>query len=142
MASEGEFNIRRDILRANNLKEPTTPDELISAWETVMKNWKGGNKPYFSNKADFDPVSLHTTVLHRMYDTFPFTVKDKFFYVNQNGEVKSWIETEEFKKDAAFMRQMYTKGLTSPDILVLKGSSSKPRSIVVTGLSISVRPEA
>ncbi|WP_052416692.1 MULTISPECIES: extracellular solute-binding protein [unclassified Paenibacillus] len=125
MASEGEFNIRRDILRANNLKEPTTPDELISAWETVMKNWKGGNKPYFSNKADFDPVSLHTTVLHRMYDTFPFTVKDKFFYVNQNGEVKSWIETEEFKKDAAFMRQMYTKGLTSPDILVLKGEQLK-----------------
>ncbi|MNO34990.1 Bacterial extracellular solute-binding protein [compost metagenome] len=120
MASEGGFNIRRDILRQNNLEEPTTPDELISAWETVMKNWKGGSKPYFAAKADFDPLSLHTTVLHRTYDSYPFTVKDKFFYVNQNGEVKSWIETDEFKKDADFMHTLYTKGLMNPDILVMK----------------------
>lgn len=120
MASEGEFDIRRDILRQNNLQEPTNPDELISAWETVMKNWKGSNKPYYAVKPDFDPVSLHTSVLHRTYDTFPFTVKDKFFYVNQNGDVKSWIETDEFKKDAEFMRKLYTKGITNPDILVMK----------------------
>ncbi|MDF1587073.1 ABC transporter substrate-binding protein, partial [Marinimicrococcus flavescens] len=31
MASEGEFNIRRDILREHNLEEPATPAELISA---------------------------------------------------------------------------------------------------------------
>ncbi|GIP55491.1 extracellular solute-binding protein [Paenibacillus vini] len=125
MASEGEFNIRRDVLRQNNLEEPKTPAELISAWEVVMKNWKGSNKPYYSTRADFDPVSLHTSILHRTYDTFPFTVKDKFFYVNQNGEVKSWIETEEFKKDAAFMREMYTKGITNPDILVMKQEQVK-----------------
>ncbi|OMD64137.1 hypothetical protein BSK48_25315 [Paenibacillus odorifer] len=125
MASEGEFNIRRDILRANNLEEPTTPDELISTWETVMKNWKGSSKPYFATKADFDPVSLHTSILHRTYETFPFTVKDKFFYVNQKGEVKSWIETAEFKKDAEFMRKLYTKGLTNPDILVMKQEQVK-----------------
>ncbi|MFP4976594.1 extracellular solute-binding protein [Paenibacillus sp. CN-4] len=120
MASEGQFNIRRDILRENNLQEPKTPAELISAWETVMKNWKGKNKPYLGTRADFDPISLHTSILHRTYDTFPFTVKDKFFYVNQNGEVKSWIETDEFKQDAAFMRELYTKGITNPDILVMK----------------------
>lgn len=120
MASEGEFNIRRDILRENNLEEPTTPADLISAWEIVMQNWKGSNKPYLNTQPDFDPIYLHTSMLHRTYDTFPFTVKDKFFYVNQKGEVKSWIETEEFKKDAAFMREMYTKGITNPDILVAK----------------------
>ncbi|WP_020617176.1 extracellular solute-binding protein [Paenibacillus daejeonensis] len=120
MASEGQFNIRRDILRENNLEEPTTPAELISAWETVMNNWKGSNKPYLGTRADFDPISLHTSVLHRTYDTFPFTVKDKFFYVNQNGDIRSWFETEEFKQDAAFMRELYTKGLTNPDILVMK----------------------
>ncbi|MDF2921668.1 MAG: hypothetical protein K0R57_582 [Paenibacillaceae bacterium] len=125
MASEGEFNIRRDILKQNNLKEPATPQELVSAWETVMKNWKGSSKPYFASKADFDPVSLHTSILHRTYDTFPFTVKDKFFYVNQNGTVKSWIETEEFKKDAEFMRTLYTKGITNPDILVIKQEQVK-----------------
>lgn len=120
MASEGQFNIRRDILRENNLEEPTTPAELISAWEIVMKNWKGNNKPYLGTRADFDPIFLHTSMLHRSYDSFPFTVKDKFFYVNQSGEVKSWIETEEFKKDAAFMRELYSKGITNPDILVMK----------------------
>lgn len=85
-----------------------------------MKNWKGKNKPYLGTRADFDPINLHTSILHRTYDTFPFTVKDKFFYVNQNGEVKSWIETDEFKKDAAFMHELYTKGITNPDILVMK----------------------
>ncbi|WP_168735707.1 extracellular solute-binding protein [Cohnella fermenti] len=125
MASEGEFDIRLDILRQNNLEVPTTPDELISAWETVMANWKGSSKPYLPTTATFDPISLHTTILHRTYDTFPFTVKDKFFYVNQNGEVKSWIETEEFKKDAEFMRELYTKGITSPDILVMKTEQAK-----------------
>lgn len=120
MASEGQFNIRRDILRENNLEEPTTPEELISAWEVVMKNWKGSNKPYLGTRADFDPIFLHTSILHRTYDSFPFTVKDKFFYVNQNGNVQSWIETDEFKRDASFMRELYTKGITNPDILVMK----------------------
>ncbi|WP_235549560.1 extracellular solute-binding protein [Paenibacillus sp. Soil766] len=125
MASEGEFDIRLDILKQNNLQMPKTPDEMLQTLEVVMKNWKGKNKPYLTGNAQFDPISFHTTVLHRAYDSFPFTVKDKFIYVNQNGDIKSWIETPEFKKDAEFMRKAYTKGLLNPDMLVLKNEQVK-----------------
>ncbi|MFD1908943.1 hypothetical protein ACFSQ7_40640 [Paenibacillus rhizoplanae] len=80
MASEGQFNIRRDILRENNLKEPATPAELISAWEIVMKNWKGKKTSLISAPGPIlTRYPLHTSILHRSYDSFPFTVKDKFF---------------------------------------------------------------
>jgi len=125
MASEGEFDIRMDLLKQNNLEVPKTPDELLKVYDVVMKNWKGKNKPYMPGVATFDPISYHTTVLHRSYDTFPFTVKDKIMYVSQNGDVKSWIETPEFKKDAEFMRKAYTMGLLNPDILVLKQDQIK-----------------
>ncbi len=125
MASEGEFDIRTDILKNNNLEMPKTPDELLTAMDTVMKNWKGGTKPYLFGTANFDPVGFHTTVLHRTYDTFPFTIKDKFVYVNQNGDVKSWLETDEFKQDAAFMRKAYKMGVVNPDILVVKKDQIK-----------------
>lgn len=121
MASEGEFNIRLDLLEQNNLEMPTNPDELLAAMDTVMKNWTGSAKPYLVGKPNFDPVAYHTTVLHRTYDSFPFTVKEKLVYVDQNANIKSWFETEEFKKDAEFMRKAYTMGLINPDILVLKG---------------------
>lgn len=120
MASEGEFDIRMDLLKQNNLDMPKTPDELLNAEQTVMKNWKGKNKPYIPFRPDFDPVGIHSTILHRTYDSFPFTVRDKFFYVNQNGDVKSWIETPEFKKDSEFMRKAYKAGLINPDVLTIK----------------------
>lgn len=119
-ASEGEFSIRTDLLKKNNLSLPTTPDELLNDVKIVQKNWTGSKKLYMSFMPGYDPVQIHTSVLHRTYDSFPFTVKDKLFYVDQNGNVKSWIETPEFKQDAEFMRKAYTMGLINPDVLTEK----------------------
>ncbi|CAG7623208.1 hypothetical protein PAESOLCIP111_02495 [Paenibacillus solanacearum] len=125
MASEGQFDIRLDMLRQNHLDVPRTPEQLLQTMQVVMNNWKGKRKPYLPVKGDFDPIAVHTTVLHRAYDSFPFTVKDKLFYVNQSGDVLSWIETPEFRKDAEFMRKAYTMGLLHPDLLVMKQEQVK-----------------
>jgi putative aldouronate transport system substrate-binding protein len=108
------FTIRYDWLRENNLSVPTTPDELLDACETIQKNWKGeGEKPYFIKRTRDNTAFF----LHRAYDTFPFSVFQKLIYVDQRGNVKSWIETEEFKKDCNFFNEGYKRGLIHPDIL-------------------------
>lgn len=112
-----ELTIRKDLLRENNLEVPKNIDELTSAYETVMKNWKGKEKLYLpligSNATAFG-------LAWKSYDSWPFTVVDKIFYVNQNGDVKAFVETEEFKKDCQLARSWYQKKLINPDVLVFK----------------------
>lgn len=42
------------------------------------------------------------TWLFRTLDTYPFTVLSDLIFVDQEGNVKNWIETEEFKICADF----------------------------------------
>src|SRR5690606_40547239 len=65
--------------------------------------------------------------LHATYDTYPFIVFQDLVYVDQEGNVKTWIETEEFKKDAAFFREAYRKGLVNPDVLKIGRASCRER---------------
>lgn len=116
-ANNPELTVRLDILKQFNISVPTTVEELTSAFETVMKNWKGKDKPYFSRIGkDAGPFNI----AWKTYDTFPFNVIDKLFYVNQDGTVKAFPETEEFKKDSQLARSWYKKGLINPDVLVYK----------------------
>jgi len=113
-----EITIRLDILKENGLSVPKSFEELTTAFETVMKNWKGKQKPYL-------PL-VGTTVYkfgmdQKSYDSWPFWIYDDIFYVNQNtGEVKNYFETEEFKQDCMNARMWYEKGLINPDVLVFK----------------------
>lgn len=113
-----EITIRTDILKEYNLSVPKSFEELTAAFETVMKNWKGDQKPYIpltgSTVYDFG-------MAQKSYDSWPFWVYDQMFYVNQNdGTVKNFFETEEFKKDCQNARTWYEKGLINPDVLVFK----------------------
>lgn len=118
LATFGAVDIRLDVLRKNNLEMPETPDELLEAAEVVINNWNGPNKPYFANAlAGMDPNEMP---IHRTFDSWPFSVKDGLFYIDGDGEIKSWYETPEFKLDAEFMRRAYKIGLIHPDILTLK----------------------
>ncbi|HET6487729.1 MAG TPA: extracellular solute-binding protein [Spirochaetia bacterium] len=123
LATEGDFTIRTDFLKQNGLSLPRTPAEMLTAMETVAKNWKGSDKPYLPlapSVNNADPIGMHSSVLHRAYASFPFTVKEKLFYVSQSGQARSWVETPEFKQDAAWFRSAYVKGLISPDVLTIK----------------------
>lgn len=93
---------------------PKDREELVTSWETIIKNEKNPDLRYWFK---INP----TTALNfeRGYDSFPFAVIDSLFFVDQQGNVKPWLETEEFKQDCEFYRSMYTKGITHPDLLTI-----------------------
>ena len=110
-----EITIRKDLLEKYGVKDvPTTFEELTSAFETIMTNWEGIQKPYLpligSNASGFGIAS-------KTYENWPYHIYEKMFYVNQDGTVLNYFETEEFKQDAANARLWYEKGLVSPDVL-------------------------
>lgn len=107
------LSVRTDLLNKYNLKPPTNQAELIAAAETIQKG-ETEQKLYVWLKYN---TILHG--IHREYATYPFNVVDDLFYIDQEGNVKAWMETEEFKKDHEFMRTLYSKGLIHPDILTL-----------------------
>lgn len=112
-SSDGMVTIRTDLLEANHIPLPTTPQELLNAAEVIQNTWsEGGKKPYISPLIEETPVYLHAT-----YDTYPFIVFQNLVMVDQQGKVQSWLESEEFKKDAAYHREAYTRGLLNPDVL-------------------------
>jgi len=110
--SDGMLTMRTDLLEANGLTPPKSPEELLHVAETVQKNWPEENKNVYIRMLE-EPAYF----LHRTYDTYPFTVVDNMIYVDQEGNVKSWFETEEFKKDVQFMNEAYARGLIMKDLL-------------------------
>lgn len=118
-----EISLRLDILRDNGLSVPKSFEELTAAFETVMKNWKGDQKPYMPLVG---ATSYKFALDQKSYDSWPFWVYDDIFYVNQNtGEVKNYFETEEFKNDCQNARSWYEKGLINPDVLVFTNDQQK-----------------
>ncbi|MGZ9584326.1 extracellular solute-binding protein [Paenibacillus marinisediminis] len=113
--AEGMVTFRKDLLDKNNIPAPTSPEELLNVSETLQKNWPDDNKKVYIRVLPDEP----TTYLHTTYETFPFTIFQNLIYIDQQGNVKSWLETEEFKKDATYFREAYTRGLINPDILTL-----------------------
>ncbi|MBO7749001.1 extracellular solute-binding protein [Paenibacillus sp. MWE-103] len=107
------ISYRSDLFAKYNLPVPTTFQGFIDAADQIKKAEKDQNlfvvmKPNFLAGA-----------LHREYGTYPFNVIDDLIYVDQSGNVKSWMETDEFKQDWSYFHQMYQKGLIHPDILTL-----------------------
>ncbi|HBM81548.1 MAG TPA: hypothetical protein DD426_12065, partial [Clostridiaceae bacterium] len=114
-ATSPEITIRLDILKKYGINTvPTTFEELTSDYVKIMKEWKGNGKPYIpilgSDSVDFGPCA-------KTYDTWPYTIYEKMVYVNQDGTIKNFFETEEFKKDCANAREWYKSGLINPDVL-------------------------
>ncbi|MEK3732473.1 DUF3502 domain-containing protein [Paenibacillus sp. FSL M8-0334] len=114
--NDGMFTIRTDLLKDNGFEAPTTPAELLDAAEAIQKNWPQDNKNVYMKVLE-EPAYF----LHRTYDTFPFAVIDNLIYIDQQGNVQSWLETEEFKQDAAFMNEAYRRGLIMSDLLTTPG---------------------
>ncbi len=110
-----QITIRKDIMREYGITEmPKSFTELLDAYEVVMKNWKGVQKPYLTYYA---ASSTGIGADKKTYSTWPYIVVDNMIYVNQDGTIKSYFETEEFKKACDNAREMYNRGLINPDVL-------------------------
>jgi putative aldouronate transport system substrate-binding protein len=122
LSAGGIFVVRKDILDRFSLPMPKTPYELLDAAEKAAARWDGSGKLYMPLRgaAAVNPVSAETYALHRTYDTYPFNILDCIAKITADKRVSSWIESEEFKKDAQWFRTAYTKGLINPDILTIQ----------------------
>lgn len=121
---EGKLLFRQDKLEEFGLKVPATTDEILGTLPILQEKWKeqdGETRYVYEHSANRCPVALHRT-----YDTWPYYAsQDGLFCVRQDGTAQMYFTTEEFKKDCAFMNQLYTKGLTHPDILNLPADTKK-----------------
>lgn len=106
------ITIRREKLEEYGLDDPQTMDDLLEMCEVFTKNWEGASAPVIipMYKEPF-------TWLFRTLDTYPFTVQKDLIYIGQDGTVKSWIETDEFKQTADFFNTCYKEGYIPDDVL-------------------------
>lgn len=94
--ASGIFTVNHILLdKAGVTRMPKTQEELLAAMEKVMMTQTDASKPYLPINGGLRDPSF---ALHRTYDSYPFIVKDKVAYITNDGQVKNWAETEEFKK--------------------------------------------
>lgn len=96
---------------------PTTVEEMIAGAEYLKQ--QEPEKIVVTKANIFNDGNCF---LHRDYDSWPFAVYNETFYVDQQGNVKAWIDTEEFKQDAKTFETMINKGLIPRDILTRPNS--------------------
>lgn len=115
--SEAFVCVRQDKLDAAGLTLATDPLEISAMVDTLEKlqaSWGNGVTPYVWDHSPTRPP----VALHRSFDSWPFyTSLDGLFFVDQEGKVQAFFETDEFKQDCAVYRELYEKGLMHPDIL-------------------------
>lgn len=115
-SQDGGFTTNDYLFKKYNIHSDfKTPQELLDASEKLY-NAASNPKPIFPT--NFSGTS--TDVLNRTFDSFPFDVRDSVAMITKDGKVKSWLESDEFKQEAAFWRQAYQKKLLNPDILTMK----------------------
>lgn len=109
-----KMSVQKQLFDKYNLPVPATPEELLDSTEKILKAEKNSDLRLWEKLNPSFPDSLH-----RVYDSYPFIVRDGLFMIDQQGNVKPWIETEEFKKDCEFYNKAYTRGIIHPDILTM-----------------------
>jgi putative aldouronate transport system substrate-binding protein len=117
LSNDDGFSIRKDVLDKFGYGIPQSLEELFNTARAIAGRWDGSGKLYIPvwGFTDFAKAGA----LMRAYDAWPFIVKDMVALIRQNGTVDSWIESDEFKKNAAYMRRFYEAGLIHPDVLTL-----------------------
>lgn len=115
-AVDGSITINKYLLNKAGVTTPITDrQQLLDAMQQVNEKLnmkltiplRGGT----AGPAD---------IFQRTYDQYPFTVRDNVAFIAEDGVVKNWVETEQFKQDAAWFRQAYQKKLINPDVLTAK----------------------
>ncbi|WP_274365595.1 extracellular solute-binding protein [Paenibacillus thermotolerans] len=113
---DGSITVNKYWLKkAGAPTEFKTREEMLDAFEQVNKTL--GMKMTFPIRGG---AAGPADIFQRLYDSYPFTVRDNIAYIGQDGVVKNWVETEEFKQDAQWFRDAYKRKLLDPDVLTVK----------------------
>jgi putative aldouronate transport system substrate-binding protein len=126
----GEVSVRLDLLKEAGLELPKTPKELLDAAEKMQQlaKKKYGETFYIWHHN----LSYSDQWFFRTLDTFPFYVdfSEEIIMIDGKSKVSAFYESQEFKANANFNREMYTRGLRHPDVLSLP---NQQRSDIVAG---------
>lgn len=106
-----QATIRKDLLDQYGLEMPTNFQELTDAFITVMENWEGNSKPFFPS------VAVNERLPYFFTSSDDFCIYNNLIYVNQDGTIANYYETEDFKEAAQNAKTWYDAGLINPDIL-------------------------
>lgn len=119
----GQVIARGDTMKQVTNTPPETAEDFLEVSKQMQVNIEAevGKKPYFWMHQLPSPPSF----LHRTYNTWPFYVEMSLglVMIREDGTVDSYFESEEFKKDAMYFREMYTSGLIHPDVLNIDHTS-------------------
>lgn len=112
------ITVRREKLEEFGLEDPQTMNDLLNMCRVFTEKWDGANKPVVipMYKEPF-------TYLFRTLDTYPFTVQKDLIFIDQEGNVKNWLETDEFRQCADFFHTLYQEGYVPEDVLSAGWSS-------------------
>jgi len=115
--TEGAITVRKDKFDKYGLALPDNTVEMVDTLTVLQQKWaeEDGQKRYLW---EHNISGRPPTPFHRTYDTWPFyTTSDGIFMVRQDGSAELFFASEEFKKDANTMHELYKRGLIHPDIL-------------------------
>jgi len=106
--------IRTDLLKKYGVASvPTNWDELTAAFQTVMSKWEGNQKPYL-------PLVGASQVGGYFFNSDSnYVLYENMIYVNQDGTIKNYFETDTFKESCKRARDWYQKGLINSDVLTV-----------------------
>lgn len=106
------ITVRKEKMEEFGLEDPKTKEDLLHMCEVFTEKWEGENKPVIIPMFK-EPFNY----LFRTMETYPFTVQKDLIFIDQEGNVKNWMETPEFKESAEFFRTLYEKGYVPEDVL-------------------------
>ncbi|MCL6457485.1 MAG: extracellular solute-binding protein [Gorillibacterium sp.] len=113
---DGSITVNKYLLKKAGITAPITDrTQLMSAMEQV--NQKLDMKMTIPLRGG---TAGPADIFQRTYDKYPFTVRDNIAFIAEDGIVKNWVETDEFKQDTAWFREAYQKKLINPDVLTVK----------------------
>ena len=130
-SESGAMGFRGDLLDKYGLKIPTTADELFDTARELKEKWGDKDAFLWICNANNAPVRL-------LRDTprYPFTVEysTELAMYFQDGTFEPYLESEEFKFVANWMKKAYDANLIHPDVLTI--SNSERDKIVNEGVSL------
>lgn len=116
LSNDDGFTIRKDVLDKFGYRVPESIEELIATAQSIAAKWDGSGRLYIPVWGFTD---FSKNPFARTYDSWPFIVKDGIALIRQDGTVDSWIESDEFRRNASYMRQLFQAGLIHPDVLTM-----------------------
>lgn len=84
-----------------------------------LKDFMYWKKEHDGTDSYYWPSMERNVMLHRGFDSWPFFVdySTEIIYMSKEGEIKPWFETDEFRQEAEFNREMYLNDMLHAEIL-------------------------